>query len=109
MCYGADMVEILALGLRRTLGTNSAQAVAPEVVRSCLRLAYHWADLNDSRLGRDLRAWEANNPEFRVFGDADYESEPNAGVGTDPTAGSEVRKATHDRGFRSHSKPGGHQ
>ena len=38
VCYGADMVEILAQGLRKTLGTNSAQAVAPEVVRRCLRL-----------------------------------------------------------------------
>ena len=64
------MVEILALGLRRTLGTNSAQAVAPEIVRRCLRLAYQWADLNDSRLGRDLRAWEARNPKYRVLGDA---------------------------------------
>ena len=72
VCYGADMVQILALGLRKTLGTNNAQAVAPEVVRRCLRLAYQWADLNDSRLGRDLRVWEAKNPEFRVFGDADY-------------------------------------
>lgn len=70
VCYGADMVEILALGLRRTLGTNSAQEVAPKVVRRCLRLAYRWADLNDSRLGRDLRAWEARNPNYRVLGDA---------------------------------------
>ena len=71
VCYGADMVEILAVGLRRTLGTNSAQAVAPEVVRMCLRLAFQWADLNDSRLGRDLRAWEANNPKFSVLGDVE--------------------------------------
>lgn len=71
VCYGADMVEILSLGLRKTLGTNSTQEVAPEVVRRCLRLAYQWADLNDSRLGRDLRAWAVRNPKYRVLGDAD--------------------------------------
>ena len=71
VCYGADMVKILSLGLRKTLGTNSTQAVAPEVVRRCLRLAYQWVDLNDSRLGRDLRAWAVRKPKFRVLGDAD--------------------------------------
>ena len=69
VCYGADMVEILALGLRKTLGSNSARAVAPEVVRMGLRLAYDGADLNESRLGRDLRAWAVRNPSFRVLGD----------------------------------------
>ena len=69
VCYGADMVEILAFGLRRTLGTNSAKAVEPKVVRRCLRLAYQWADLNDSRLGRDLRTWAARNPSFRLLAD----------------------------------------
>ena len=69
VCYGADMVEILAFGLRRTLGTNSAKAVEPKVVRRCLRLAYQCADLNDSRLGRDLRTWAARNPSFRLLGD----------------------------------------
>ena len=72
VCYGADMVEVLALALRRTLGTNNAQAVAPEVVRRCLRLAYQWADLNESRLGRDLRSWATRNPGFRVLVDAGY-------------------------------------
>ena len=71
VCYGADMVEILALSLRSTFGTNSAQAVAPDVVRRCLRLAYQWPDLSGSQLGRDLRAWEARNPTYRVWGNAD--------------------------------------
>jgi len=71
VCYGADMVEILALSLRSTLGTNSAQAVEPDVVRRYLRLAYQWPELSSSRLGRDLRAWEARNPTYRVWGNAD--------------------------------------
>ena len=71
VCYGADMVEILALSLRSTLGTNSAQAVAPDVVRRCLRLAYQWPELSGSQLGRDLRAWEARNPTYRVWSNAD--------------------------------------
>ncbi len=68
LCYGADMVKILAFGLRRTLGTNDARAVAPGVVRQCLRLAFGWSDMNNSRLGRDIRYWEARNPSYRVLG-----------------------------------------
>ena len=69
VCYGADMVAILAIGLKSALGTNSAQAVAPELLRSCLRLAYQWSDLVNSQLGRDIREWTARNPGFRVLSD----------------------------------------
>ena len=67
VCYGADMVAILAVGLRKTLGTNSARAVTAEVVRRCLRLAFQWSDLRKSALDRDLREWAARNPGFRVL------------------------------------------
>ena len=61
------MVEILSLGLRKALGTNSAQRVKPDTVRKCLRLAFQSSDLMASRLGRDLRDWEARNAGYRVL------------------------------------------
>ena len=67
VCYGADMVAILATGLRSALGTNNAQAVAPDVLGRDLRLAYQWSDLNNSRLARDLREWTARNSGFCVL------------------------------------------
>ena len=68
VCYGADMVRVLAFGLRQTLGTNRAAAVAPCVVRRYLRLAFQWSDMNNSRLGRDMREWEVRNSGYRVLG-----------------------------------------
>ena len=67
VCCGTDMVAILGIGLRKTLGTNNARAVEPEVLRRYLRLAYDWTDLNDSRLAHDLRAWTENNQGYRVL------------------------------------------
>ena len=67
VCYGTDMVAILAVGLRKALGTNNAQAVATNVIRRCLRLAFQWSDLNESDLGGDLREWEARNSGFCVL------------------------------------------
>ena len=68
ICYGADMVEVLAYGLRGTLGTNSARAVKPQVVRRSLRLAFRRGELNKSGLGRDLREWSDRNPGFYILG-----------------------------------------
>ena len=67
VCYGTDMVEILAIALRKALGTNSAKAVEPAVVRRCLRLAFQRDDLDRSGLGRDLQAWAARNSGFHVL------------------------------------------
>lgn len=65
--YGSDMVEILAVGLRKALGTNSAKAVEAKVVRQCLRLAFQRSDLNKTDLSRNLREWAARNPSYRVL------------------------------------------
>ena len=67
VCYGTDMVAILAIGLRKALGTNGAQAVAPSLIRRCLRLSFQWSDLNRSGLSRDLRRWAARNSGFCVL------------------------------------------
>ena len=67
VCCGTDMVAILGIGLRRTLGTNNTQEVAPPEIRRCLRLAYQWRDLLSSRLAEDLHEWSKRNPGFRVL------------------------------------------
>ncbi len=67
VCYGADMVALLAFGLRKTLGTNNSQAVAPDVLRRCLRLAFQRSDLNKSQLASELHDWTARNSGFSVL------------------------------------------
>lgn len=65
--FGSDMVEILAFGLRKTLGTNNAKDVEGRVVRRCLRLAFQWNDLNKTDLSRNLREWATRNSSYRVL------------------------------------------
>ena len=69
VCYGADMVEILAFGLRRTLGTNNAGAVEPDVIRMSLRLGFQHSDLINSKLASDLQEWTKRNLGFFVLRD----------------------------------------
>lgn len=68
ICYGKDMVKLLAFGLRNVLGTNRrAQDVSPEMIKTYLRLAFNWSDMNRLELSRNLRAWMARNPGFQVL------------------------------------------
>lgn len=58
MCSGADLIEILAIGLRRVLGTNQKSSVNGINLRRSLRLAYSDGEFLKSSLGKDIRRWE---------------------------------------------------
>ena len=59
MCTGADLIEILAIGLRRVLGTNQQSSVNGINLRRSLRLAYSDGEFRKSSLGKDIRKWES--------------------------------------------------
>ena len=67
LCFGKDMNEILAVGLRHVLGSNKWQDIRPEQLRRYLSLGFYPSDLEESGLGRDLHDWEARNPGYRVL------------------------------------------
>ncbi|MDB9312411.1 DUF4435 domain-containing protein [Spirulina sp. CS-785/01] len=65
VCCGHDLVEILSLGLRKTLGTNNK--VEPEKVEISLRLAYEAVYFQDTTLYADICQWETDHPPFRCW------------------------------------------
>lgn len=67
VCTGDDLVSILNVGLRWSLGTNSARSVAYEVLCRCLRLGYQSEDFDNSQLLADLQEWTGRNPGYRVL------------------------------------------
>ena len=67
ICYGKDMVEILAFGLRSIIGTNNATDVSTDRIMSGLRLSFHRDDMDNSKLGQELYDWEARNKNYRVL------------------------------------------
>ena len=66
LCSGPDLVAILSLGLRKTLGTNDAGEVAEDRLQRMLRIAYG-AHLHSSELRAQLQAWVHQHPPYRVF------------------------------------------
>lgn len=67
VCCGHDLVEILSVGLRKTLGSNDAKQVEPEIVSRALRLAYEFHHFCASQLYAAVKGWEKLNLPFQVF------------------------------------------
>ena len=64
--HGRDMVEILRIGLRRTLG-DIRPNVGVKDIGSMLRAAMTPHDLQATQLWTDMRAWEAANHPYMVL------------------------------------------
>jgi hypothetical protein len=64
VCCGHDLVEILALGLRRTIGTMSVDS---DSLERSLRLAYEEVYFRKTQLWTNIRQWESNNQPFQVL------------------------------------------
>jgi Protein of unknown function (DUF4435) len=73
ICRGHDFVEILSLGLRKTIGSNKASNVEPRsdesknTLEGNLLLAYEEVYFRETKLYSDILAWESSNPPFKVW------------------------------------------
>jgi hypothetical protein len=61
---GHDLVHILSIGLKRVLGSREPGSAK---VSAALRLAVDRAEINNTPLWSDLRAWEGRNVPFLVL------------------------------------------
>jgi Protein of unknown function (DUF4435) len=64
VCCGHDLVEILALGLRKAIGTMSVDV---DSLERNLRLAYEEVYFRKTQLWVNIRQWESNNQLFQVL------------------------------------------
>lgn len=67
ICCGHDLVSLLAIGLRKTLGSNDTKQVEPEVISRALRLAYEYGHFCSTQLYASVEGWQKSNPSFQVF------------------------------------------
>ena len=64
ICCGHDLVEILALGLRKAIGTMSVDS---DNLERSLRLAYEEVYFRQTQLWANIRQWESNNQSYQVL------------------------------------------
>jgi hypothetical protein len=65
VCCGHDLICILSLGLRKAIG--STNKIDPELLESCLRLAYEPAYFCKTLLYAVMQKWEQTNVPFIVL------------------------------------------
>jgi hypothetical protein len=64
---GHDALELLAIGLRRVLGSQDHVVCDSEFLEKCLRLSYEEEYFLGTMLYKAIRAWEEENPMFKVL------------------------------------------
>lgn len=67
VCCDHDVVNILSVGLRKAIGSNSSKGVEPDQIEMCLRLAYEWSDFCQTQLYAAIQNWEKANESFAVL------------------------------------------
>jgi Protein of unknown function (DUF4435) len=67
VCCGHDLVEILSLSLRKTIGSAKASDVEPSNLERSLRLAYEEIYFHKTQIYLSILAWEINTQPFQVF------------------------------------------
>lgn len=64
---GHDVLDLLALGLRRALGNQSASAVNGDRIGNALALAVDRSEWQGTALHGAMTSWEGRNPGYRVI------------------------------------------
>lgn len=67
VCCGHDLVEILSLGLRRTIGSARTSDVEPNILERSLRLAYEETYFCKTQMYLSICSWESYNQPFKVL------------------------------------------
>ncbi|MBL1211645.1 DUF4435 domain-containing protein [Geminocystis sp. GBBB08] len=61
ICCGHDMIEILSILLRKTIGSNNANEVSKDHLERSLRLAYEKVYFKETNLYVQIIEWQKNN------------------------------------------------
>ena len=67
ICCGHDFLAILGLGLRKAIGSRSAESSSPESLGISLRLSYDFFDFKKTKLYKSTRKWAKRNNGYVVF------------------------------------------
>jgi hypothetical protein len=67
LCCGHHLTEILAIALRKAIGTNNSKDMPVEQVEHMLMLAYEAVDFRSTELYGAIHAWEGLNHPFVVL------------------------------------------
>jgi len=67
VCCGHDIIAVMSVGLRKSIGSLDSKTAHPTNIASALRLSYDSSDLKSSALYSCVKQWETTNSGYKVF------------------------------------------
>lgn len=67
ICVGPDILNLLAIGLKKALGSKRAGDVAMDNLKQLLRMSFSEERLHSSNLWDLSKQWESENSGFKIF------------------------------------------
>lgn len=67
VCCGRDLIQMLAIGLRKVFGNHRGVRITTDVLDGILRLAYEYSLFHLSILYKSIMKWEQANSPFKVL------------------------------------------
>jgi hypothetical protein len=67
ICCGHDLISILAVGLRRAIGSKKPQEVTADILERSLRLAYEQVYFQKTQLYGAIALWQTNHPTYQIL------------------------------------------
>jgi hypothetical protein len=73
ICNGHDVVEVLAIGLKKVFGNRRARCMNAETLEGIMRIAYDYSCFVSTQLYASIKDWEKSNRPFRVLNCSSHE------------------------------------
>jgi Protein of unknown function (DUF4435) len=67
VCRGHDLINILAVGFRKVLGSNQPNEVTVEILERVLRVGYEQVYFQTTQLYVAIDKWQIDHPTYRIF------------------------------------------
>jgi hypothetical protein len=67
VCCGHDLMNILSVGLRKTIGTNNPTDITVEILERDLRLSYEQVYFQTTELYAAIGIWETHHHPYRIL------------------------------------------
>jgi hypothetical protein len=67
VCRGHDLINILAVGFRKALGSRGPNEVTVEILERVLRVGYEQVYFQTTQLYMAIDKWQIDHPTYRIF------------------------------------------
>jgi hypothetical protein len=66
LCCGPDLLELWSKSLKKAIGNINSTRAEPDILRSCLRMAFSRIDFEATTIFHQMLTWQNRNPNYKI-------------------------------------------